>query len=152
MKLLVAAVGRWRGGPERALFDHYVGRLKGGLAVIEVEERRPLPVAERKAREAELLLAQLPPGAFVVALDEHGEAWGSERLARELDQRRLEARPAAVFAIGGADGHGEALLARADRKLALGVMTWPHMLVRGLIAEQLYRAQCISGGHPYHRS
>ncbi|WP_413207481.1 23S rRNA (pseudouridine(1915)-N(3))-methyltransferase RlmH [Rhodospirillum sp. A1_3_36] len=152
MKLILAAVGRARKGPERALFEHYVGRLKGGLPVLEVEEKRPLPPADRMAREADLLLAQIPSGAYVIALDERGETWTSERLAQDLDQRRLEARPAVVFAIGGADGHGEALKARADKLLSLGKMVWPHMLVRALVAEQLFRAQCISEGHPYHRA
>jgi 23S rRNA (pseudouridine1915-N3)-methyltransferase len=152
MKIILAAVGRARKGPERALFDHYAGRLKGGLPLVEVEEKRPLPAAERMAREADLLLAQIPDGAFVIALDERGESWTSERLAQELEQRRLEARPAVVFAIGGADGHGAALKGRADKLLSLGKMVWPHMLVRALVAEQLFRAQCISEGHPYHRA
>jgi 23S rRNA (pseudouridine1915-N3)-methyltransferase len=152
MKLILAAVGRARKGPERALFEHYVGRLKGGLPVLEVEEKRPLPPADRMAREADLLLAQIPTGAYVIALDERGETWTSERLAQDLDQRRLEARPAVVFAIGGADGHGQALKSRADKLLSLGKMVWPHMLVRALVAEQLFRAQCISEGHPYHRA
>ncbi|GEO82361.1 23S rRNA (pseudouridine(1915)-N(3))-methyltransferase RlmH [Pararhodospirillum oryzae] len=151
MTPLIVAVGRSRPGPERVLFDHYAGRLRGGLAVVEVEEKRPLPVAARKAREAALILAQVPAGAVLIALDERGRAWSSPDLARALDGWRLEARPAVVFAIGGADGHGPAVLERADVKLALGTLTWPHQLVRALIAEQIYRAQCITAGHPYHR-
>jgi len=151
VKLLLAAVGRAKPGPERALYDHYAARLKPPLSLVEVEEKRPLPTAERQAREADLLLAQVPGGAVVVALDERGRPQTSTGLAAQLDAWRLDARPACAFLIGGADGHGEAVRARADILLALGPMTWPHMLVRALIAEQLYRAQCISTGHPYHR-
>ncbi|CCG08522.1 23S rRNA (pseudouridine(1915)-N(3))-methyltransferase RlmH [Pararhodospirillum photometricum] len=151
MKTLILAVGRARPGPEKTLFDHYASRLRGGLAVVEVEEKRPLPVPARKEREAELLLAQVPPGAVLVALDEHGKAWSSLALARALEKWQDDSRPALAFAIGGADGHGTALLARADVVVSLGALTWPHMLVRALIAEQVYRAQCILGGHPYHR-
>ncbi len=149
---MLVAVGRARKGPERALFEAYASRITGGLSVAEVEEKRPLPVPDRRKREAELLLAQVPPGAAVIALDERGAAWDSVRLSTELDAMRLDARPAAAFLIGGADGHGPAVLERADKKLSLGAMTWPHMLVRGMLAEQLYRAQCISAGHPYHRA
>lgn len=154
MDWLIVAVGRGRKGPEMALFEQYRARLPRGrpLTLIEVDDRRPLSVAERKAREAALLLERLPPGAVVVALDEQGAAWSSCDLARALARWEEAAHAAVAFVIGGADGHGEALLARADCRLALGAMTWPHLLVRGLIAEQIYRAHCINTGHPYHRA
>lgn len=153
MDRILLAVGKARKGPETALFEHYRGRLPRGrgLTLVEVEDKRPLSVAERKAREAELLLACLPAGAVLVALDEGGRAWGSTDLAQALQAWEEAARPAVAFAIGGADGHGPALLDRADICLSLGAMTWPHMLVRALVAEQLYRAHCILSGHPYHR-
>jgi len=152
VNLLLIAVGRARGGPEAVLFDSYAGRLRGwSLEVREVEERRPLPVPDRMAREGRLLLDQVPDGAHVVALDGRGKAWSSEDLAAHLGRIRDDGARTVAFLIGGADGHDSAVLARADAKLSLGAMTWPHMLVRPMLAEQLYRAWSIQTGHPYHR-
>ncbi|MFA6019556.1 MAG: 23S rRNA (pseudouridine(1915)-N(3))-methyltransferase RlmH, partial [Rhodospirillales bacterium] len=105
---------------------------------------------ERKAKEAELLLAKLPRNAFAVALDPGGEALSSEALAAKLTRWQELGRDLA-FVIGGADGLGESLLARADAKFSLGAMVWPHLLVRAMLAEQLWRAFSINTGHPYHR-
>jgi 23S rRNA (pseudouridine1915-N3)-methyltransferase len=153
MDSVIVAVGRARAGPETALFDSYAARLRGGwsLVVREVEERRPLPVPERIAREGHLLLDQVPPGAAVIALDGRGKPWSSEDLAARLGQMREDGTRAVAFLIGGADGHAREVLARADACLSLGAMTWPHMLVRPMLAEQIYRAWAILNGHPYHR-
>lgn len=104
-----------------------------------------------KAREAELILAALPQSARLVALDEHGAAWSSRDFADRLAHWRDESVAEAAFAIGGAEGLDAAILDRAHRVLSLGPMTWPHLLVRGMLLEQLYRAQQILAGHPYHR-
>jgi 23S rRNA (pseudouridine1915-N3)-methyltransferase len=120
-------------------------------AIIEVEEKRPLPAAELKAREAELILAALPRGSRLVALDERGAGWSSVELANRLRDWRDAGTGAVSFAIGGADGLGSAVISRADAVLSLGKMTWPHLLARGMLLEQLYRAQQILAGHPYHR-
>ena len=88
---------------------------------------------------------------MVIALDERGKNLTSADLARKLGQWRDEGRADVAFLIGGADGHGPGVKERADLVLSLGAMTWPHMLVRALLAEQLFRAQCILEGHPYHR-
>lgn len=152
MDFLIAAVGRAKAGPERALYEHYARRLKSPLVLKEVEEKRPLPAAQRMPREAELLLACVPPGARVIALDERGKDLGSEALATRLGQWRDESIPACCFLIGGADGHDPSVRARADLLLSFGKLTWPHMLVRGMLAEQIYRCQSILEGHPYHRA
>ncbi len=151
MRITLAAVGRAKPGPERTLYDHYGGRLSWPLVLKEVEEKRPLPVPDRMAREAELLLATVPSGAVVVALDERGRELGSTDFARRLGDWRDAGIGDIAFLIGGADGHGESVRARADLLLCFGRLTWPHMLVRGMLAEQLFRAQCILSGHPYHR-
>lgn len=151
MRLWLLTVGKARPGPHRELYDFYAGRLRWPLKLVEVEEKRKLAPDQLKAREAELLLAQLPKGAVLCALDEHGKSESSASLAALLGKWQDNGVGDIAFAIGGADGHGEALLSRADRKLSLGAMTWPHMLVRGMLAEQLYRAQQILAGHPYHR-
>ena len=146
----LAAVGRLRPGPERELFDRYNARLRPRLEVTEVGEGGGAP-AEAKRREAAALLAALPAGAFAVALDLGAPAPGSDGLARLLERWLALSRPV-CFVVGGADGLDAAVLARTDQVLSLGPMTWPHMLVRVMLAEQLYRAQCILSGHPYHRA
>ena len=144
------AVGRLRAGPEQMLFDRYNARLRPRLDVAEVAEGSGAP-AEAKRREAASLLAALPPAGLAVALDLGGAAPGSDGLARLLERWLGLSRPL-CFLIGGADGLDPAVPARADHLLSLGPMTWPHMLVRVMLAEQLYRAQSILQGHPYHRS
>ena len=104
-----------------------------------------------KAREAELILAAVPTGARLVALDEKGAAWSSRELAERVAAWRDQGTATLAFAIGGADGLGPAVTARADAVVSLGAMTWPHLLARSLLLEQLYRAQQIIAGHPYHR-
>src|SRR5262249_21203597 len=101
--------------------------------------------------EAELILAARPRGAPLVALDEKGAGWSSRTLAERLAAWRDQGAAAIAFAIGGTDGLDDALRDRADAILSLGPMTWPHLLVRGMLLEQLYRAQQILAGHPYHR-
>jgi 23S rRNA (pseudouridine1915-N3)-methyltransferase len=126
-------------------------RLKPAPAIVELDEKRKLPPAQLKAREAELILAAMPAGAPLVALDEGGVAWSSRDLAERLAAWRDQGIATLAFAIGGADGLGQAVIARADVVISLGAMTWPHLLVRSLLLEQLYRAQQILAGHPYHR-
>jgi len=151
LNILVAAVGKARPGPERDLFEHYRNRLSWRLTLKEVEEKRPLPAAERMAREAELLHAAIPKGSLVVALDERGKQLDSVAFAAGLGGWRDQGRHELAFVIGGADGHTDRMRDGADLILSLGAMTWPHMLVRALLAEQLYRAEMILANHPYHR-
>ncbi len=152
MNLLVIAVGRARRGPEADLLTAYSERLRWPLTVREVEERRPLPVEERRRREGRLLLEATPEHAHVIVLDGAGRTLSSEALARHLACQRDAGTRSVAFLIGGADGHDQAVLARADLALSLGPMTWPHMMVRPMVAEQVFRAQCILEGHPYHRA
>lgn len=156
MELTILAVGRLRGGPEAALISDYLDRAGktgrnlalGPAKVVEVEDRKN----RGPDAEAELLLAALPPGAALVALDERGRTLTSPQFAGRLAQFRDEGRRACCLAIGGADGHGAALIARADLTLSLGKMVWPHMLARAMLAEQLYRATAILAGTSYHRA
>jgi 23S rRNA (pseudouridine1915-N3)-methyltransferase len=148
---LIAAVGRMKAGPLAELQSEYVKRLSGPIGIKEVEERRALPPTERKAKEGELLLAALPEDALLAALDERGTALTSAGFADRLQRWRLDGVKTLAFAIGGADGLAQPLVRRASVTLSLGVMTWPHLLARILLLEQLYRAQQILAGHPYHR-
>ena len=146
----VIAVGRLRSGPEAELFARYAGRLRPPLGLTELAEGAGAP-AEAKRREGDALLRALPGGALAVALDLGAEAPSSERLAALLERWLGLSRPV-CFLIGGAEGLDAAVLARADAALSLGPLTWPHFLVRAMLAEQLYRAQSILTGHPYHRA
>ncbi|WP_372616847.1 23S rRNA (pseudouridine(1915)-N(3))-methyltransferase RlmH [Falsiroseomonas sp.] len=146
----ILAVGRLKPGPERALFEHYAARLRPPPLVAEIAEARGSP-AEVRRREGAALLAALPQGALAVAMDLGGEAPGSEAFAALLERWAGSGRSLA-FLIGGAEGLDPAVLARAEHRLSLGPMTWPHFLVRGMLAEQLYRAQAIRANHPYHRA
>jgi len=154
MRLHVVAVGRFGGGrhaSERTLFEHFARRITSDLTLKEVEEKRPLAAAQRRRREGELLLAAVPLGAVVVALDAGGRALSSAAFAERLARWRDSGISDVAFLVGGADGLDEAVTGAAELVLSLGPMTWPHLLVRGMLAEQIYRAQCISSGHPYHR-
>jgi 23S rRNA (pseudouridine1915-N3)-methyltransferase len=155
MRISIVAVGKWKAGPERELFDEYVRRLHWPTTLKEVEEHRKVPPAQLVAREGELLLAALPkasPGLVVVALDRRGKALSSEELANQIRQWRDRGADELAFLIGGADGLSAAVKQRAGFILSFGAMTWPHLLVRAMLAEQLYRAQSIQTGHPYHRA
>jgi len=148
--LRLIAVGRLRDGPEAELFARYNARLRPRFAVTEIPEARGA-AAEVKRRESEALLAALPEGVFVVALDGGGEMPDSERLSRLLE-RWLAAGRAPCFLIGGAEGLDATVIARADYVLSLGRLTWPHFLARAMLAEQVFRARSIASGHPYHRA
>lgn len=151
MRLTLVAVGRAKAGPERNLFDHYSNRITFPFDLREVEEKKAVSGAKLKRREAGLLLAAVPEGAIRVALDEKGRDLTSREFATKLGHWRDEGMRDVAFLIGGADGLDQGLIDKCDLRLCLGKQTWPHMLVRGLIAEQIYRAQCILAGHPYHR-
>ncbi|MEO0821334.1 MAG: 23S rRNA (pseudouridine(1915)-N(3))-methyltransferase RlmH [Pseudomonadota bacterium] len=155
MRLTIAAIGRLKGGPEAALVADYAARATqagrplalGPVDIVEVDERR----ARGQAEQGERLLAAAD-GALIVALDERGRAMDSPAFAALLAERRDGGTGRIAFLIGGADGHGAALRARADRLLSLGPMVWPHALARAMLAEQIYRAVSILAGSPYHRA
>ena len=150
MKLVILAVGRGRASPEQDLTRDFLGRIAAGSAVVEVESKLPAGSARRED-EGIRLLKHVPSSAPLIVCDPEGRDTSSEQLARLLEVLRDEGAQAAYFAIGGADGHADAVLARASRRIAFGSATWPHMLFRAMLAEQLYRATTILAGHPYHR-
>ena len=152
MRITLGAVGKASRGPEQELFTVYQKRIQPNLVLREVEEKKVLSSAERKAREAELLLGLVPGGSKVVALDERGRLLSSVEFAQTLGRWRDDSVGDVVFLIGGADGHGDRVRERADLVLAFGPMTWPHMMVRAMVAEQIYRALAILANHPYHRA
>lgn len=152
MKLTLACIGRTGRGPERDLYEHYAGRIRWPLALRELEEKKKLPPAELIRREGELLLGAVPDKAVLVALDRRGKVLDSAAFAKRLERWRDDGVPDVAFLIGGADGHGEPLLEKMSLVLTFGAMTWPHLLARAMLAEQIYRAQQLLAGHPYHRA
>jgi 23S rRNA (pseudouridine1915-N3)-methyltransferase len=158
MKLGIAAVGRMKQGPERELVGRYLDRavLSGkplgltGFEVSELTESRASSSPARKAEEAKALRAVLPEG-IVIALDERGKTLGSEAFANQIARWRDDGKPALSFVIGGADGLDPSFVASATLTLSFSPLTWPHQLVRIMLAEQLYSATTILSGHPYHR-
>ena len=151
MRITVAAVGRFKRDPLRELFDAYRQRCRWDIVLKEVVARRGGDAPAQQADEAAQLQAVLPERAPLVALDARGRALTSAQFADWLGTQREAGTREIAVAIGGADGLTDAVRERASLTLAFGAMTWPHMLVRVMLAEQLYRAQCILDGHPYHR-
>jgi len=153
LRITLLCVGRLGAAPEAALARDWAARAGatgrshglGPIDIVEVEARKP-----GKAAEAEALLERTRD-ARLIACDEHGQALGSRAFAALLERLRDDGVRRLVFAIGGADGLGDAVLAAASERLAFGPQTWPHALVRAMLAEQIYRAASIMAGGPYHR-
>ena len=152
MKFLINAIGRFKKDPHLDLYQHYVSRLKSSLELTEWEVKKNMDSGPRQVEEGRMLLSGLPEDCFVVVLDEGGKALSTEQLVEVVSERQLEGVKHMAFLIGGADGHSAEVKARANLSLSFGRLTWPHMLVRGLLAEQLYRVQQVQANHPYHRS
>jgi 23S rRNA (pseudouridine1915-N3)-methyltransferase len=155
MKVHICAVGRLRAGPEKTLIDDYLTRFNrtgrglslGPVSVLEVDDRK----GGGMSAEAALLRRAVPQGAVICALDERGVVETSPKFARRIETWRDAGRSDLVFVIGGADGIDPELRGQADHLLSFGAMVWPHMMVRVMLAEQLYRAASILSGGPYHR-
>lgn len=160
MRLLIAAVGRLKQGPERDLFEHYLARADTTgrklsltpVTAIEVPESRGPTAAARMAAEALVMLGKVPSSHKLICLDREGERLNSMEFARLLGGFRDKGVFGLAFLVGGAEGLAPEALARADKTLSLSPMTLPHGLARIVLAEQLYRAMTIIAGHPYHRA
>jgi 23S rRNA (pseudouridine1915-N3)-methyltransferase len=162
MNISIHAIGRMKSGPERELVARYLERFEksapavglGFAGLIEKPEGRHEDAPQRKREEASWLITQLDahPSPILVLLDETGKSLASETLAETIAKKRDSGSRHMMFAIGGADGHDENLKSRAGLVLSFGAATWPHQIVRIMLAEQLYRSVTILSGHPYHRS
>ena len=138
MRLHIVARGKIGASPEAELVDRYLKRIAWPTMVTELGERGPVP----------------PPAAnsVTIVLDERGPALSSTQLAKRLEGWRDGGKREARFLIGAADGHGDDVRDAADLLLSFGPATWPHLLVRAMLAEQLFRATSILANHPYHRA
>jgi|SRR5215831_8668608 len=159
MRIVVAAVGRLKPGPDRELAERYrdralkAGRALGlrGLDIIEVKESRAREADRRITEEAIALAGAIPDDAVKVVLDGRGQNASSDTFAQRIRAWREGGRQDVCFIVGGADGLAAGLLDAADLSIAFGSATWPHQLVRIMLMEQIYRAMTILSGHPYHR-
>lgn len=159
MRLTIAAIGKLKRGAEAELAARYLERAEATgkalgftIEVRELPEGRGERALDRMAREAEALRGLIPDRAAVILLDERGKSISSTQFADALRRWRDEGRRDVVLVIGGPDGLDASLRAAADITLAFGATTWPHQLVRVMLAEQVYRALTIISGHPYHRA
>jgi 23S rRNA (pseudouridine1915-N3)-methyltransferase len=160
MRIVVAAVGRLKQGPERELAERYRKRIAdtgrgigiGAFDLIEIKESRARDPARRMLEESIAIANIIPDGAAIVLLDGRGESVSSASFAARLQGWRVQDKPAVVFVVGGHDGLAPSLREKSHLALGFGNATWPHQLVRIMLLEQLYRAATILAGHPYHRS
>jgi 23S rRNA (pseudouridine1915-N3)-methyltransferase len=159
MRLLIAAIGKLKQGPERDLFAHYLGRavavgrklLLSPIGAIEVAESKAATAKSRVQAEAEALLGKIPSSHRLIPLDLRGEALSSEEFAGLLAKMRDGGVEGVAFVIGGADGLSPEISAKG-KVISFGPLTLPHGLARIVLAEQIYRAATILAGHPYHRA
>ena len=150
MKTLILAIGKLR-GPESEWSAEYQKRLKGEIIIKEMAVSKSLSAAETQAAEAQLLIKAIPSKSFMVLLDERGKDLSSREFATQIKKWEEQSIANLVFLIGGADGVTDDVRKQAKFTLGFGHATWPHRLVRVMLLEQLYRAQQINAGHPYHR-
>ncbi len=151
MKIFILAVGKIGRAPEQELIERYNKRLSSPLQIIEVEEKRPIKGNERKEKEGELLLSALPQNAHLIILDEKGRNFTSVEFSKKISNTQDDGVNDLAFIIGGSDGLSDAVKSRANLSISFGNMTWPHILVRSMLIEQIYRAYTIMNRHPYHK-
>jgi 23S rRNA (pseudouridine1915-N3)-methyltransferase len=151
VKIVIAAVGKAKRSPEAELVEDYLKKTRWDITFKEIPDAPAgLPSEQRRALEAERILALMDNDTRLIALDAMGEQLSSPQFAGLVTQAQLDRAKRLLFAIGGQDGLAPSLLGEAKRVVAFGMATWPHKLVRVMLAEQLYRAYTITIGHPYH--
>lgn len=150
MKIDIIAAGRLRNGPLFDLKTDYFKRINWNIALHEIDSKYKDSPSIQKDEESKILKA-LKEEAFIVALDERGKSLRSLDFSKKIEDLQIRGTPHIQFIIGGADGLTETIRSRANLLLSFGQQTWPHMLARIMLLEQIYRAQQILDGHPYHR-
>ncbi len=152
MKITIAAVGKLKNSALNEIYTSYIKRIPWQVELKELESKKSHIGAQLKAEEACLLLGAIPKNSKIIALDEQGKSISSQELANLIAGWQNEGSSSVAFIIGGADGLAPEVRKQADFILSFGKLTWPHMLVRAMLAEQIYRIYSIITGHPYHRS
>lgn len=150
MKIVISAIGKAKTSPQQQLYLDYIKRLPWKVECKEFDVKIA-DTTQRKAREAELLLSACVGYDSIIALDESGKLLSSREFSEHIGNWQQQGISSFAFVIGGADGLDASVLKKAKLIWSFGRVTWPHMLVRGMLAEQLYRAHSVLSGHPYHR-
>lgn len=153
MKITIISIGKFEKSLFKPLFDDYLKRLKWkiNLKELEVKNSKSLPSNDLKKEEAKLILANIKEGEKIIALDEKGEIFTSRKFAKLISNFAVNGNSSLSFIIGGADGLDEEIIKKAHMQISLSQMTFPHMMVRVILLEQIYRAFTIINNHPYHR-
>ncbi len=153
LQLLILAAGAWRATPERALYEAYLSRLPWKVELQEIELKPKGDTEKDRAAEGEKMLAALAKfhPHHTLALDERGKNLSSKDFAGTLIRWQDAGENRLAICIGGHHGLDAEIRKKAELVLSFGQMTWPHLLARAMLAEQLYRAHSIMTGHPYHR-
>lgn len=153
MKITIISIGKFDNSPHRLAFENYLKRMKWDVELKEFDLKNAhnLSVDKIKEGEGKLILKAIKSGSLAIILDEKGKEFTSQNFAKLIADFSLHGNSHLTFIIGGANGLSSEVLGKADLKIALGLMTFPHLMVRSMLMEQLYRAQSIIAGHPYHK-
>lgn len=153
MKISIISIGKFDNSPHKQVFDTYIKRLKWKINLRELDLKNSNNLSVKKTQEGEgaLILKALKPSSKIIVLDEEGKQFGSVSFAKMISDFAVAGDSDLSFVIGGSDGLSQEVLKKAHLKISFGKMTFPHLMVRAILAEQLYRAQSIIAGHPYHR-
>ena len=153
MRITILSIGKFENSPHKAVFENYLKRLKWKIELREMELKNAQNMSVDKIKEGEgdLILKALRPSSKLILLDERGKQFASRDFAKLISEFGVKGDSDLTFVIGGADGLAPELLKKNHLKISFGLMTLPHLMVRSVLMEQLYRAQTIISGHPYHR-
>lgn len=153
MKITIISIGKFENSPQKSVFETYLKRLKWKIELkeLELKNSKNLSSDELKKGEGELILKALKPSSKIIALDENGKQFKSRDFAKLISDFAVNGDSDLTFVIGGADGLSQEILKKSSLKISLSLMTFPHLMVRAILMEQLYRASTIIDGHPYHR-
>ncbi len=153
MRITILSIGKFENSPHKAVFENYLKRLKWkvDLRELELKNSQNMSVDKIKEGEGDLILKAIRPSSKMVLLDENGKEFSSRNFAKLISDSGVNGDSDLTFVIGGSDGLSVQLLKKAYLKISLGLMTFPHLMVRSMLIEQIYRAQTIINGHPYHR-
>lgn len=153
MRITILSIGKFENSPHKAVFEHYLKRLKWKIELKEIELKNSdkLTSAQRKQGEGELILKNLKPNSKIIICDERGQQFASKDFAKILADFAVKGNSDFTFIIGGCDGLWEEILNSSNLKISFGKITFPHLMLRSVLIEQLYRAFSIINNHPYHR-
>lgn len=153
MKISIISIGKFENSPHKQVYETYIKRLKWKVELKELDLKNSQNFSVPKIKEGEgaLILKALKPSSKLIVLDEEGKQFSSVAFAKMISDFAVAGDSDLSFVIGGSDGLSEEVLQKSNLKISFGKMTFPHLMVRAILAEQLYRAQSIIAGHPYHR-